>query len=149
MKKLYVFLLPALVVLSAGCIKSVDSGNLTGVTPSGSYAGEFRLLLKPKNKTTFDTTKATIRLELTNNIDFKVLGDTTVVHAGSKGTYGAGSGTTANLISFIDTTYPRTGKATKTHLNGTYVFSSTADGLQLLSTSADTLRLEYDLKRVK
>jgi hypothetical protein len=145
MKRTFIYLLPALILLSTGCLKS--NNTTTVQKPSGTFVGEFRLLRKKTNQVKIDTLKANIQVVLTDNINYQVTGDTATVHAGSKGTYGAGDGAGAGLISFIDTTYPKTGKPAKTHLSGTYQYYYDGTKFQMAANSSDTLSLQYDLKR--
>jgi hypothetical protein len=137
-------MLPALFVLSA-CLKTESAVNVP--TPTGTFNGEFRLLRKKVNQVKFDTVKANIQLVFTDNTNYKVLGDTVLVHAGSKGTVEMGKGASAGLIAFTDTTYPKSGKPAKTHLNGVYQYYYDGSKLQMVANSADTLSLQYDLKR--
>ena len=147
MKRL-IYILPVLVALSTGCLKSSQSLS-AAAKPSGTFSGQFRLLHKKSNQLKFDTLKANIQLVLTDDINYQVLGDTATVHAGSKGTYGPGEGLSAGLITFIDTTYPKTGTPSKTHLSGTYQYYYDGNKFQMVANSADTLSLQYELVRAK
>lgn len=114
--------------------------------PAGTFTGTFRLLHKTRATGVVDTLKANVQLVLETNVGFKVLGDTSTVHAGSKGTYGVNS---AGFL-FLDNTYPKTGKPVKTHLNGEYQYAYDGTSqLQIVATSADTLAIIYDLKRAQ
>jgi hypothetical protein len=144
MKKIWICLLPALLLLGA-CTKSEST--LSSPAPSGTFNGEFRLLHKKANQLKFDTLKANIQLVFSDNTNYKVLGDTVLVHAGSKGTFEVGSGVSTGLIGFIDTTYPKTGIPAKTHLSGAYQYYYDGTKLQMVANSSDTLSLQYDLKR--
>ena len=145
MKRILICLLPALILLGAGCIKNDTVA--TASVPTGTFNGEFRLLRKKANQIKFDTLKANIQLVLTDDVNYKILGDTALVHAGSKGTYEVGQNASAGLIGFIDTTYPKTGKPAKTHLQGAYQYYYDGVKLQMVANSLDTLSLQYDLKK--
>jgi hypothetical protein len=83
MKRKYIYLLPALLVLTVlatGCFNTKNSNPVP--YPTGTFGGQFRLL--HRNPTTYkiDTPKqANIQLVLDSGMTYKVLGDTTV-HAG-------------------------------------------------------------------
>ncbi|MES2266219.1 MAG: hypothetical protein V4520_05645 [Bacteroidota bacterium] len=139
MKKL-IYFLPALLILAAGCFNNNNSTPIPN--PEGTFTGEFRLVRRLPNVTKLDTAKANIQLVITPGVGFKVLGDTSTVHAGSKGHYGiAGNG-----IRFVDSTY-KAGNYTKRHLQGDYLFVYNGTNLQMVLNSADTLSLQYDLKK--
>lgn len=146
MKKNFTYLLPAFVlaiVLFSGCF-----GNKTAnpaPTPQGTFNGEFRLLHRSHGVTKIDTTKATIQLVLETGGTYKVLGDTSTVHAGSKGNFTTMAG---SVINFQDNTFSTTGANTKIHLIGSYnYFYDGSSALQMVINSSDTLSIQYDLKR--
>src|SRR6476646_6738723 len=112
MKKSLIYLIPVLVALASGCLKTAE--NVPRVYPSGTYSGEFRRLHKRTNSAIIDTTKANIKIVFEPGVGYKVLGDTLTVHAGSKVHYGFA--TNANYVAFDDDTYPKTGTPAKTHL---------------------------------
>jgi len=147
MKKLSIYLLPALLVLSlfaTGCLSNKTSNPVP--YPSGTFEGQFRLLHKKLNDSKIDTLKkATIQLVLESGVGYKVLGDTATVHAGSKGHYGIN----ATYIAFDDETYPKTGTPAKIHLYGNYLYNyDGSTNLIILVNQGDTLNYRYDLKRV-
>lgn len=139
MKRL-IYFLPALLLLAAGCF---NNDNPTPViAPEGTFTGEFRLLRKLPNIAKIDTQKATIQLVITPSVGFKVLGDTTTLHAGSRGHYGF----SGNSARFIDSTF-KANKYTKRYLQGDYLYVYNGTILQLVRTSGDTVSYQYDLKK--
>ncbi|MBB5395542.1 MULTISPECIES: hypothetical protein [unclassified Mucilaginibacter] len=138
MKRL-IYLLPLLVTL-AGCF---NNNNQPVPEPSGSYTGEFRRVSREKNATTIDTVKTNLTVVIEPGVGYHVLGDTTTVHAGSKGHYGINS----SSMLFMDSTYPKTGVPVKNHLNGEYLYIYDGKILQMVRNSGDTLSLQYDLKK--
>jgi hypothetical protein len=142
MKKNFIYFLPILLAFATGCLKTSESTPLP--TPSGTFSGQVRVLHRKVGATKIDTVKANISLVLENGTTFKVLGDTAVVHAGSKGKFGISGGYAA----FQDETYPKTGTPVKVHLNGYYqYFYDGASIFQMVANSADTLAYQYDLKK--
>jgi hypothetical protein len=139
MKKI-IYLLPVLVALVSGCLKNQD--NVPSPDPSGTFTGEFRRISKAADQS-IDTLKANIKVVIQPGIGYHVLGDTTTVHAGSKGHYGING----NGIMFVDDTYSATSASTKTHLNGEYLFIYNGSVFQMVRNSGDTLSLQYDLKK--
>jgi len=130
-------------LLTGGCLGN-KSANPTPA-PSGNYAGTFRLLHRSHGATKTDTSKANIQLMLASGGTFTVLGDTALIHAGSKGKYIV----TGDYLGFVDDTYPPAGKPSKIHLNGYYNFYYDGTSvLQMIANSADTLAVQYDLKKV-
>jgi len=112
--------------------------------PTGTFNGQFRKLHRAKGATKIDTTKATIQLVLESGGTYKVLGDTATLHAGSKGGYGV----VGNALAFQDATYS-TVPDPKIHLYGYYAYYyDNSSVLQMVLNSADTLSLQYDLKKV-
>jgi hypothetical protein len=145
MKKKLTYVLPVLilaVVFTSGCFKNAESNPTPA--PSGTFTGQFRLLHRKPGTTVIDTVKANIQLVIETGVGYKVLGDTLTIHAGSKGHYAINS----NTIGFQDDTFPATGKPTKTHLSGYYQYYYDGTSvLQMVANSADTLSLQYDLKK--
>ena len=139
MKKI-IYLLPVLVALVSGCFN--DQNSVPAPDPSGTFTGEFRRISKAADQS-IDTLKANIKVVIQPGIGYHVLGDTTTVHAGSKGHYGING----NGIMFVDDTYSATGTSTKTHLNGEYLFIYNGSVFQMVRNSGDTLSLQYDLKK--
>ncbi|MFA6085656.1 hypothetical protein [Mucilaginibacter sp.] len=147
MKRISIYLLPALLVLSlfaTGCLSNKTSNPVP--YPIGTFEGQFRLLHKKLNETKIDTLKkANIQLVLETGGAYKVLGDTATVHAGSKGQYGIN----ATYMAFNDETYPKTGTPVKIHLYGNYFYNyDGSTNLVILVNQGDTLNYRYDLKRV-
>ena len=147
MKRISIYLLPALLVLSlfaTGCLSNKTSNPVP--YPTGTFGGQFRLLHKKLNDTKVDTLKkANIQLVLESGGTYKVLGDTAIVHAGSKGQYGLN----ATYMAFNDETYPKTGPPVKIHLYGNYFYNyDGSTNLVILVNQGDTLNYRYDLKRI-
>ncbi|MBS1525562.1 MAG: hypothetical protein JST19_07930 [Bacteroidetes bacterium] len=144
MKHKILYFLPLLLCLG-GCFKN-NAAVPPLVVPSGTFTGEFRLLHRSSVNVPFDTTKAEIVLTLnTPAYTYAVTGDTSTVHAGSKGVWGMNN----SYINFADNTYPKSGTPTKTHLNGLYLYYYNGSVFQMIATSADTLALQYDLKKTQ
>ncbi len=143
MSKKLLYLFSLLILLGLGCIKE-PANSIPATGPSGTFAGQFRLLHRSTDKVPFDTTKSNLTITLNSGTNsFAVSGDTTTVHAGSHGTYTISS----PYINFTDQTYPKAGTPAKTHLSGLYQYYYDGTVFQLLSYSVDTLSLQYDLKR--
>lgn len=145
MKHKLVYLAPVLILFAAGCLSNKVSPVPT--LPAGTYTGQFRLFHRHATTSPFDTLKANITLTLSNTPanSFSLSGDTATVIAGSKGTYQLASN--GNFILFIDSTIPTTGTSSKAHLNGEYIYSYNGSALQMIASSADTLQVQYDLKK--
>lgn len=142
MKKTFICILPVLLSILSSCVKTKD------VEPTGpivgSFKGQFRRLHRAPGATAIDTLKANITVILTADYTFKVVGDTTTVHAGSLGPYGL----SGNTMVFQDSTFPKVGKPAKIHLSGYYqYFYDGSSLLQMVANSADTLSYQYDLKK--
>src|SRR5450755_2704285 len=110
MKQKLLYLLPLLLAVGVGCVKSNYTPPLL---PSGTFSGTFGYLHRANDRINFDTLKASVTLTLNTNGTFAVTGDTTTLQAGSFGTYGAD----VNYINFTDKTYSATGVSVKKHLN--------------------------------
>jgi hypothetical protein len=144
MKKGLTYLLPAMaiIILAVSCSSNKTAAPVP--TPVGTFNGQFRRLHRAPGAAKIDTIKANIQLVLEQGGTYKVLGDTATAHAGSKGTYGVVS----NALAFQDATYSTT-NTSKIHLYGYYAYYyDGASVLQMVVNSADTLSLQYDLKRV-
>ncbi|TWR27731.1 hypothetical protein FPZ42_00525 [Mucilaginibacter achroorhodeus] len=146
------YLIPVLlgVALTSSCLK----GNDQPVTPNpeGAFSGEFRLISRKPGQTKIDTAKCNISLSLTQaTASYSVGGDTSKIHAASKGLYGInGQG-----IGFADKSVPATLATTnapiingKAHLHGTYLFVYNGSVLQMKTIIGDSLAFEYDLKKI-
>lgn len=142
MKHKLLYLVPVAMIFLAGCFGSKSSTPTPSL--SGSFSGTFRVFHRHTTTDPFDTLKANITLTMTNT-SFAVTGDTSTVIAGSKGTYELALN--GNFILFADNTIPQTGTSTKAHLNGEYIYSYINNELQMLASSADTLQVQYDLKK--
>lgn len=142
MKRL-IYVLPVLLALAGGCAKTNER---VVPYPTGTFAGEFRFLHKRPGTAIIDTLKTNIQVVLETGVGFKVVGDTSTVHAGSKGHYGVNS----SDIAFDDETFPKTGRPAKSHLNGIYRYYYDGSSVfQMVANSSDTLSLQYNLKRVQ
>jgi hypothetical protein len=118
--------------------------------PDGTYSGEFRRLhIHPDNRTIVDTEKTNlvVHFDPVSVGTYTVTGDTSTIHAGSKGNFQVDANNSA--LFFIDKTYPATGTPSKTHLNGGYLYNYDGTSLKMAApfTAADTIALQYDLKR--
>src|SRR6185437_1378446 len=136
-------LLALFAILAAGCAKVKNPPKPSAL--EGSYTGKFLFIHTPANATKPDTLKAVIQLNLTANQGFSVTGDTSTVHAGSRGFYQLTSG---ESMQFFDQTFPQSGTPVKKHLSGVYQY--TFDGVYLDLTGSDlmdTLHYQYHLQR--
>ncbi|QKJ29144.1 hypothetical protein HQ865_05030 [Mucilaginibacter mali] len=143
MKRAFIFFLPFMVMLGAGCMKHNDSDGNTFPVPSGSFAGKFTRLHYNTTKKGYDTLSANIVLTMDVKTGYKVTGDTSTVHAGSFGDFSMN----AYAIQFADKTYTSTPPPSKIHLYGIYEYGYDGTNLQIDATFADTLGFFYDLKR--
>lgn len=141
MKLKYVFFLPLLVLLSAGCLKNNNADNNATPVPTGTFSGQF-IRLHKNQAGVIDTVKASLVLTLDVKTGYKVTGDTTK-HAGSYGDFALDP----NYFLFDDKTYNATGPNLKSHLTGQYLYAYDGTRLQLQQTSIDTLTLFYDLTK--
>ncbi|MEO7216180.1 hypothetical protein [Mucilaginibacter sp.] len=145
MEKRSTYLLPAVaiaILMAIGCAPNKESAPVP--TPIGTFSGQFRKLHRAKGATKIDTSKANIQLVLEDGGTYKVLGDTATLHAGSKGGYNIGG----SVIAFQDATFT-TATDPKIHLYGYYSFYYDGSSVfQMVLNSADTLSLQYDLKKV-
>jgi len=145
MNRNLLYLLPFLIILGAGCLKTNNDVKQPG-TPSGTFSGQFRYLHRHSSNVPFDTVKTNLTITMTTPANtYAVTGDTSTIHAASHGTFSIGS----PYMVFNDATFPPAGTATKTHLAGAYLYYYDGTVFQLLAYSADTLSLQYDLKRTQ
>ena len=136
-------LLTILAILATGCLKT-PKAVAPAPAPSGIFTGEFKLLHRHTDKVPFDSTKATITVNLqTPAFSYTVTGDTSTLHAGSFGTFGV----SGPYILFNDKTYSATAPITKTHLSGYYLYNYDGTNLIMYASSSDTLVLGYTLKK--
>ena len=143
-KKLFYPLL-LLALFGVACIKETAT-SIPASGPSGTFTGQFRLLRRSTDKVPFDTTKANLSITLNSvSNSFAIGGDTTIVHAGSHGSYTI----SAPFINFTDQTLSKTSAQAKAHLSGLYQYYYDGTVFQLLAYSADTLSLQYDFKRTQ
>jgi hypothetical protein len=139
MKRKLLYLLPFLLAVGTGCLKS-DYKPV--VLPSGTFSGKFGYLHRANDRLNFDTLLANVTLTLqSSNSTFTVTGDTTTLQAGSFGTYNLNT----NIIEFADKTYSATGTSAKKHLNGTYAYAYDGSRLNLLYNISDTISMQYEL----
>jgi hypothetical protein len=142
MKRNLIYLLPLFILCMASCLSKPDK---VAPTPalSGTFSGQFQRVHTSVSKGENDTLIANISLTLTNGV-FSVAGDTSTVHAGSKGTYTLGVG---DDYIFTDTTLPATGTPAKTHLSGDYKFQYNGTILGLDKNVGDTISYQYYLTK--
>jgi hypothetical protein len=144
MKIKFIYLLPLLLILAAGCLKTgtdpdYNPGNYA--YPLGTFTGKFTRIHKTEATLKYDTTTAMLKLVLSTSTGFAVTGDTTMVHAGSYGSFSEN----ANSIIFNDVTYPTMGTPKKAHLAGIYAYAYDGLNLQINGTNADSLIFKYTL----
>lgn len=141
-KLLYLFLL--LVIVATGCIKSSPK-NQPAPTPSGTFTGEFKVLHRHTNKTTWDSVKTNITVKFnTPGFTYAVSGlDTSTLHAASQGTFGV----SAPYIYFTDANATAAGTEKMWHLNGYYLYNFDGTNLIMYVSSVDTLVAGYNLKK--
>jgi len=145
MKNKILYFIPLILISATGCFNTKT--DIPPVTPpSGTFTGQFRYLHRHSSNVAFDTVKANLTVTMNSTANtFAVTGDTSTAHAGSKGSFSFGS----PYMLFTDNTYPKTGTPAKTHLNGLYLYYYDGTVFQLLAYSADTLSLQYDLKKTQ
>ncbi|MFI5163029.1 MAG: hypothetical protein ACHQHN_17240 [Sphingobacteriales bacterium] len=147
MKFRIIYLLIVVALLGVGCTKLTQTIPAAPPVPSGTFTGTFRYLHRHTNKVPFDTLQANITVKLLTNtspFSYTVTGDTATVHAGSFGSFSV----TSPYIVFTDQTFPTSGTPTKKHLNGAYLYYYDGTVFQMLAYNADTLGVQYDLKKV-
>jgi hypothetical protein len=135
MKIKYLFFLPLLIILGAGCVKHDDN---PVAVPTGNFTGQFIRLRKNAAGTGFDTLKINLNIKFDTQTGYAVTGDT-AKHAASYGNYGLDN----NYMLFNDLTKV----SSKYHLSGYYLYEYDGSNLNLHATYADTLGLFYILKR--
>jgi len=149
MKQKFIYFLPFMLVVlmvSAGCLKHNDEVDNTLPVPSGTFSGTFKVLHINTQHSGYDTTqRVNITLTMDVNTGYKVLSDTTTIHAGSYG----GFILDAYNIQFADQTLSSTGTAPndKIHLDGIYQYGYNGSRLQMVKGFADTLGYVYDLTK--
>lgn len=143
MRKL-IYLLPFVIMALSSCMKSSTDAEPIPV-PSGTFSGSFRVLLLNKTTNKLDTIqKIPFTMTMNTATGFKVLSDTTTVHAGSYGDFSLNG----SLVYFTDKTYPKTGTPAKIHLSGgpyAYVYDGT--NFNFYTAFADTMAYVYYLKK--
>ncbi len=142
MKKNLLGLLIVLSVMVAGCAKEEETPL---EIPTGKFSGSFRRLHLNKNTNKIDTLTANMVITFSTTTGYAVLSDTSVVHAGSKGSYSVDP----LYIEFGDSTIPvgpvpTTGKV---HLAGFYEYYH-KDNVLKIAKSNDTLDYYYDLVKI-
>lgn len=140
-KLLYLFLL--IIVLASGCLSNKSSAPVPANIPQGTFTGQFRRIHTNLKTGLRDTALANLQLVLNTTNGFKVTGDTSTLHAGSYGQCVLNQ----SYIQFYDVTYPATGTPAKAHLNGVYQYYYDGTVFQMLNNPADTLSLQYDMKK--
>jgi hypothetical protein len=139
MKQKLLYLLPFLLLVGGGCLKSDYK---PPVLPSGTFSGTFGYLHRANDRIKFDTLLASVTLTLqSSNLTFTVTGDTTTLQAGSFGTYALDT----SIIDFFDKTYSATSVNAKKHLNGIYAYAYDGSRLNLLYNISDTISMQYEL----
>jgi hypothetical protein len=129
--------------LVTGCLKTQPAATPVPA-PSGTFTGEFKLLHRHSDKVPFDSTKATITVNLlTPAFSYAVTGDTSTLHAGSFGTFGI----SGPYLLFNDKTYSAAAPISKTHLSGYYLYNYDGTNLIMYASHSDTLILGYNLKK--
>jgi hypothetical protein len=137
-KKLFGLLIVSLALI-AGCAKEEETPL---VIPEGKFSGKFTRLRLNKTTNKIDTLNANLVITFSTANGYAVLSDTSVVHAGSKGSYAVDR----FFMQFGNTTIPvgpvpTTGKV---HLAGIYDYTYKGNSLKF-ARSNDTLAYYYDL----
>jgi hypothetical protein len=142
MKKNLLGLLIILLVIVSGCAKEQETPL---EIPTGKFSGSFTRLHLNKTNNKIDTLKANLVITFSTTAGYAVLSDTSVVHAGSKGSYSVDP----LYIQFGDNTIPVGPVPTtgKTHLAGIYDYYYKANSLKF-AKSNDTIGYYYDLTLV-
>ncbi len=147
MKFKFTYLLLPLVAMFAISCGAKKSSNPTPTIPDGNYSGQFRLIHVHDDNTS-DTIKANIKVYISpvSTSTYAVTGDTTTVHAGSKGNFVFYSNGT---VQFTDNTYSAAAPVTKTHLNGLYAYAFDGNIFRMVAYggTANNLVLQYDLAK--
>ena len=139
MKKNLFGLLITLLVVVTGCAKKEETPI---IVPQGTFSGNFTRLHYSVATNKMDTLKANLVIKFSTTTGYEVLSDTSVVHAGSKGSYNVDQ----LYMEFGDTTIPAGPIPTtgKVHLAGIYAYSYKGNSLKF-TRSNDTLGVFYDL----
>ena len=144
MKRNLLYVLP-LILMMLGAACSPKSDNTPVPTPQGTFKGRFRLLVKNSSTGAIDSSvkDTALILKLSSPYRFAVTGDTSKVHAGSKGTFGYDG----YNMQFIDSTY-KAGPQAKRHLVGIYQYYYNGAILQLQRVNATgDSALRYDFNK--
>jgi hypothetical protein len=149
MKSKLTYLLPLSIalIMAAGCVKNASNpnGDLSNYPyPLGTFTGRFTRIHTNTTTKKRDTATCMLNLVLSTTTGYAVTGDTTVVHAGS---YGSFSENQYN-IAFNDITYPSTGFPKKTHLAGVYLYTMTGSTFVITATDGDSLSYNYNLTKI-
>jgi len=138
-------LLPFVAIIAMSC--GVKKSSNPNPIPDGTYSGQFRLIHVHDDNTS-DTTKANITVYISpiSTGTYAVTGDTTTVHAGSKGNFVFYQNGT---VQFADKTYSASAPVTKTHLNGLYGYAYDGNIFRMVAYggTANNLVLQYDLTK--
>jgi hypothetical protein len=139
MKKNLFGLLIILLVIVAGCRKEEEEPI---TMPQGKFTGKFTRLHLNKTNNKIDTLSSNFVITLSESTGFAVLSDTTVIHAGSKGSFIIDP----YYIQFSDSTIPAGPVPTKgkIHLAGVYDYYYQGSVLKF-GRANDTLSYSYDL----
>ena len=144
MKRNLFYLLPLLLIFTEAC--STHSDNTPIPAPLGTFSGTFRLLVKKTTGSGYDTVKKNTNLiiSLTTPNHFKVTGDTTTIHAGSRGLFQYNG----VYIAFLDSTFKAGTPQTKIHLTDTYnyLYDGTILIFQRNNTALDSI-FRYDFSK--
>ena len=139
MKKNLFGLLIILLVIVAGCTKFEET---PVIIPEGKFSGKFTRLHLNKVNNKIDTLSANLVVTFSAATGYAVLSDTSIVHAGSKGSFIVDR----SFIQFSDSTIPPGPVPTtgKIHLAGIYEYYYRGSILKF-GRSNDTLSYSYDL----
>ena len=139
---LILFALPFALMLVAGCVKKNNDADAKVIYPSGRFKGLFSRIHYNTRNSKYDTLSCNIELSLDPILSaFAVTGDTSAVHAGSKGTYSLD----AFYLAFSDNTLA-TADGKKAHLTGAYLYTYDGTALKVQALQGDTLKFNYNLK---
>jgi len=139
MKLKYLFFLPFLILLAAGCSKPKKT-ELTFTVPSGTFNGTFKRLHYNMATSSYDSVMTNISLSMDLTTGYQVSADSTL-HANSHGNFSVNP----YNIAFDDFTFTGTELPVIPHLLGLYDYSYDGTKLHMQQTYADTLGFFYDL----
>lgn len=143
MKRIFtlLFFIPLAIMLIAGCVKKAPDEAAKAIYPSGYFAGLFSVVHHSTRTQKNDTTSCNLTLTLDPVLKaFTVGGDTSVVHAGSRGSYSLD----AFYLAFTDNTLA-TADGKKVHLTGAYSYAY--DGTVFrMEYVQDTMKVIYNMK---